>query len=494
MERGFLTIELLIALAILTLSLSSISLVLFGLPEMIENAHLEKDALSIARSLIEKEQTFSNGRFLDGFDYSGTVDDGFDYTVSGLPLADEGILEVIVSVSWKDVRLRDRSLVLQSTITDHRHASVYSCNARLAGDWSSASVEEHLLSPGSLLPAGMFMQSYRADVVAASRTHIAVAARSTLMAIDPTIFIFAIEEDVPIYRGSIDTTATTAGVNDMAIVEPYLYVASASTCTNGPLCGQLQIIDLSDPELPVMAGRLQLAQNSPPFASSGSAPIAASSIAIRDSMLFLGLEQITNPSGEEFVMIDISDLRNPTYYASLRTSKTINSVTVRGTRAYLGTNDRAHGDVVSIDLTVPEEPAILAVFAAPPLSTGSKFGYVHDVQFAGNAVFAARTYVSNANELYTLDSKTLAARASRDIGTLTHRLSAESIRIRGTLLALLTNEELQFWDVLDPSEPHRISTSIALTGEGTDMACAKNALYVASTLDGIGRLTVITGS
>src|SRR5258708_1550045 len=137
MIRGFSTLEILIALAIATTSLISITLLPLGMPSVLAGTKAHREALAIARSDLARSVAISHTDFSAVASVATTTTDDYTHALVVANISDDFTKRLTSSVSWNDASGRVQTTVLSTLITDYQHASASSCDSFLTGDWQS---------------------------------------------------------------------------------------------------------------------------------------------------------------------------------------------------------------------------------------------------------------------------------------------------------------------------------------------------------------------
>lgn len=500
--RGFSLIELLIALAILSTTLVAVSLVAFGTPGMLERGRQEVRAGALAEAILAQQTGLAQTDFPSIVPLAtSTETGGFSTALSIETLPDTFTKRLTASVSFSIPFQGTRTVSLPLLITDPKAAlGSDPCSSTLAGDWTHPTASTHSFSAGSLLPATFSAGSRSIASLFAFQNMLAVTLDPAAGKTDPTLYLFLIPSTshIPSYIGSIDNAPTTKdGFAALAYDPPYLFAANAhaadwSSCKEGTACSQLQVIDISNPSNPVLARSYALASTSAPYALGSGGQSTGKSLAYRDGYLYVGLTKSSAALGQEFVILDVHDPIHPQLRGGFSVGRTVNHITLAWPYAYLATDDNTR-ELIVLDVKDPAAPTLVRSWNAPG---STSFGYGRDVALWNGFTYFARSYVSNAPELYTLDQN-LAPLSSIDIGTALFPRSAVALRLRDQLLTVLTSSEVQWYTpgATGALSPAALSIPLPTGTTGAALTCSGNYLYVAGNeANGNGTITVLTGS
>lgn len=150
MQKGFSTLEILIAMTVLTLTLSSVVLVVFGNQSAVIDSELGAEALQKAQELLENEQALSRKDF-KLVTPKATVTDGiYQKKIDVLQLSDFFTKKITSTVSWTSEHNRSKNISFSSVVTNFENAvGGDTCSSILSQDWSTPHISNFLL--GTLL-------------------------------------------------------------------------------------------------------------------------------------------------------------------------------------------------------------------------------------------------------------------------------------------------------------------------------------------------------
>ena len=188
-------------------------------------------------------------------------------------------------------------------------------------------------------------------------------------------------------------------VNDVAVVDNTAFVACRGSYTDG-----LSIVDVSDPTAPVKIGGYNLSGNSPAgaitvvndiaYIAAGlygdlqiidvSNPQAPALLSVYDTYWAIDVTVVGNIAyvadrGGGLKIIDVSDPTSPVLLGSIWTLNAAYGVTVVGNIAYVATD--LNGGLVTIDISDPTSPLLLGFYRTPH--------YAVDVVVEGSLAYVA---------------------------------------------------------------------------------------------------------
>jgi len=266
--------------------------------------------------------------------------------------------------------------------------------------------------------------------------------------------LFIIDNTNPNNPTIVSTLNTGPGINAIEVAGPYIFAAQASTVN------QLQIIDIHDRMNPKVISQLKVnlptATTTPPFAQS---------IYYNNGYVYLGTSKW---NGEEFNVIDVSNVKSPVIVGTFETSTLINDIGVLDDTAYLASSDQMQ--MRTIDIVDKSNPKLLNSFSASGWQTQE--GKVIDI-FEDN-ISLGRTVggfnVASNHEIFTFGSTTI----SRDIPG-----GIYGILTRKNDLFLLTHANSREFQVFDPSLQNK-KYDFPLSSSPVKMTCDNSKLYFAT--------------
>ena len=480
--KGLSTIELLIAIAVLSLGMAAAVIVVFGTQSAQVRAQENREALSIASKTLEEARASADQNFA-GVASLATTTDGSYRTWRSVADLNVSAKQVTGWVSWNAGGVA-RQTALSTLLTNWRGAmagAAYRCQVPPAGDWSAPQARGSYPF-SSLIPSGA--SGWGLSDIEIKDTLLYVAAYSTPAADKNTFFIFDISNAgaAPRLLGALATAPTyTKGIAAIAMAasgqKMYAYAASASSFSKG----QLQIIDATHPAAPVLVATYKIAASIVPRAGYGRA------IFYRYPYVYLGLTSIAG-GGAEFDVINVSNPLNPFWVAGYSIGHDVNAIYVKGNYAYVAhpsaSTDALQEELTVLDVTDPAATPALARVGGFHFVTGMG-GHGETIDIEGPTLYFGRT-TSNISgpadtipEFYILDNSSAPSISSAPLGSaaLGTGDSINALYARNSRAFLLDNYEFRVLDIYDPAHLLTLST-IPLTSAGLAFDCSSALIYI----------------
>ncbi len=507
-QKGFSTVEMLIAMAILIMIISAVILVSFGSQSLLVDSQTNSEALNKAQELLEEAQAKARKDYKLVNPVAEFVDGIYKKKVDVATQPDFFTKKVTATVSWTGEGNRNLDVQLSALVTNFENAvggdtcdSVLSPNADA---WENPQIKNSITDFAQL--AGV-SGVYPITDVDAYEGKLYVTVGSTDNDTDPTFFIFNVSNpENPVFLGKIDNADDVqSGLSAVAVDGKYAYVATAREISADPAFGQLQIIDISNPLSPTVVYTLNL---SGIVGTSGQG--IGNSIFYKDGFVYLGLTKVGSGSTDgEFNIIDVHNFptNQPVLADSYTVDNAVNAIYVKGGYAYLATPNSQ--ELIVLDVSRPND-----------ISTGSPIPWGYDASGGGNgkslylvgdSLYFGRTVPSSGPEFYILnnsDPTNIVANnptpSTIDIGdsvgglVVRAGLDSASPPILRNLVFLLTRTNFQVWDITNLFAITQWSpTFLNLAGSGSAtfepvLDCEGNYFFVGSNDNGDhGYLSVI---
>jgi type II secretory pathway pseudopilin PulG len=504
-RQGFSTLEIVIAMTILTMCLSGVVLVTFGSQSLLTDSETSNEALSKAKEMIERQQALARTDFGLVNPQATTTDDIYEKRLEVETQPDLFTKKITATVSWVGERERPMYVALAALVTNFENAiGGNTCDSVLTGDWAHPVKVENrdydfaadLLGDGS--------NSYPITGVDAYRGKLYATVNNTAANSNPTFFIFDIDpyNAKPALIASGDLSPVSAGLNAVAIAEhadsggnvrTYAYVASAndadfSTCTEGPSCAQLQIVDVTNAASPWTPAVVNFKV---PGVTGSSGQGVGKSLYFNDGYLYLGL---TTGGGPEFHIIDVHDPLHPFAISggNFTIGNGVNAIVVRGRYAYLASPNNK--DLITLDVSDRAHPVQVGGYDADGSANGKSLALV------GDRIYLGRTYggAIPATEFLVLNN---ASPATAQLPVLNTRddinQNVSGIVVRGGVSFLLAQDGLRILNTVGPAPITDYASPIAFapSDDGRALDCEGNylyAAYVGPAPDRRGYLTIVT--
>jgi hypothetical protein len=268
------------------------------------------------------------------------------------------------------------------------------------------------------------------------------------------------EPAMPVVAGKLPL----AGWPAMEVAASHAYVLSA-----GPGKAELRIADISDPRAPAEVGAYR-------WTETGE----ATDVAVAEPYVF-----VTTVVGGLRVL-DVSDPAAPIKIGSYVASTPATSVAVRGDYAFVGHDQRwdpmfTPASVHVLDISDPTEPRLLKVHNMPghPIEEGYHVWAPRDIVLDGDLAYLA----TGPTGLRVLDISDPAN--THEVGFYRTPDWVAGLAVRGTYVFVADREAgLAILDVSDPAAPreiHRYDTP----GQAVNVAVEGNTIYLADSTGGL---------
>ena len=495
-NRGFVTLEILIAMMIILLALGATMLVASGNDSILVDSQTNAEALTITQKTLENEQALARKDFkLVNSTTTTEITENTAYTkkVEVVTQPDFFTKRVTATISWPGTYGRSPKVTLTGLVTNFENAVGGStCDSNLSGNWTTPQIKNTIdLAQIVGDPSG----TYPITGLDAYLGKLYVIVNNTSVNTKPTFFVLNITNPTsPTYIGGIDNAGSVStGLNSVLIAtsstDNYAYVANAydanfNTCKAAPYnaptppnCAQLQILDITNSSSPIVKVNFEIPTSTPPYVlgniTPGSGQAVGKSIFYRNGYIYLGLSKTF--SGPEFNIIDVHNPLTPHWVGSwpaagISSGYAINAISVRGDYAYLATPNPQ--ELIILDISNPSDPIQVGTYDAAGGSGNGK-----SISVIGDNVYLGRTL--GGKEFYILNSPafTPTLLGNQDINS-----SVNGLIVRDYLAFLLTNSQLQILNVGNPANISGYATPITLPNSSTGSAidCEGNYIFVGS--------------
>jgi hypothetical protein len=435
-NKGQSSLEVLIALSILVLSMTAAIVVGFGNQSAAVQTQLNNRAVYTARQALEDLRAQAREDF--SLVASSTSEDGA-YTKE-VSVTDLGTYskEVVLRLLW-ELNGQEKSVELSTIITDWRTAYEQSGTgdggSDPIGDWTNPLTAGTVdLGPGNegndvaIMGDTVFMVGEASD-----------SKKNDILSIDVSNI------NSPSF---IDAINTGPGLNSIALWRDYAYVANTDTS------GQLQVIDISSPTALSLVSTTALPDNS----EKGAAVFA------KDDYAYIGTHN--SASGNELFIFNVSNPASPQLVSSIEIADNVNDLYVFKDRLYVAAS-KLDKELLIFDVSDPSSPVEIGSYDNPG-GTGQSIS----VTSMGTA------YLGVNNNMVILDTEDLGD--IYQLGTYNAGGNINDLYIRGDLAFLATsnsNEEFQTVDVRDLSNP-QLHSEFNFPQVATEITYLNNVVYV----------------
>ena len=479
-QSGFSTLEMLLAFAVIILSLSTVVLLVFGSQNLMADGQANEEALSKAGAMREVAAAEQRQNFPV---ISPTQSQDANFTLSAvLQTPDPYTKQLSDQAEWSGEG-RNQGLQLATLVTDYAEEDgTNTCDPNPSGDWTKPQIKNFDFSQLINNPGGY----YPISSLDAYHGKLYVTVSDTATKTTPTLFVFDISNPIqPILTASVDNdTKVSAGLQDIIVVDKYAYAASASSYTRG----QLQIFDISHSPQVVSTYKV------PIINSGGGSKGLGNSIFYSNGKVYLGLTK--TESEQEFNIIDVASSTAAVFKGGYAIGNGVNDLAVRGDYAYIAHPTSASSSPQEQLTVLNISDATMPYRVSGFYDYGAIGGNGKSVYLDGDALYLGRTAskISGTTdfipELYALDVSRLTANlSSTSNASLATAESANGVVRRGSLVFVLANTQLQILN----SSNFSLRNSLALPLVGQAMDCEGNYIYAASaSTSGASFLSIVS--
>jgi uncharacterized protein (UPF0333 family) len=420
-RAGQMTLEVLIALAVLTVAISAIVIVVMSNQYTASFSERQHQALRLAQQSIESARAFSQQNF-DALSSSTTTNDIF-HVVLSTQNVDDYTKRVTSTVSWNAFPGRTSSVYLEGLITN----------------WRALPPDDG--TGGGSNPTGDWQNPFTAGTV-----DLGAGNAGTDIAIkDSIVYMSAVASDnkkddffvvdvsninAPTTIGHLDTGY---GLNAIAAIGTYVFGAHDRTSK------QLQVIDVSNPSSPRLMASTTLSDNNQKTIS----------IFAKGTFVYIGTQTAT---GKEFQIYSVANPLNPQFVGAYEVGGNVNDIWVFNNRAYLAVGGIGT-ELIILDVSNPANPSLVSTFDCVNGCSES---------VTGQSVFAPTyntVYLGTENQLVILNTSVITNITVK--GKLSTNGGVIDLYARDTLAFLATNnsnQELQIVSIADQTNPTMYAT------------------------------------
>lgn len=482
LERAFITIELVFALAIMALTVGALADIAGVATQGHGRSSVRYEALSHAHMALAslREDAQIDERLVHGSD---THDGIFDTSITIGDAPDDPYTEhtATAHVSWTN-DFGTSSQDLTTIITDYQNAQSFDTCGSLDGDWTHAQHLSHALVAGDLLPntppSGHLFGTQNPLGGLDVYRGIAIAGLSSKSAkTNDSLFLFDTHSWT--YLGSINTNGAsvdgTAGVvqNGSYVFVANPHSANFKTCRVGPSCAQVQVVDIRDPHVPTVVANTLLATSSGAMVMGNNGQAVGKSIALAGTTLYLGLTK--SATGPEFNMFDVSSATQPVWRGGYTVGAGVSAIDVRGGYAYIATDSSSH-ELVILDVRDPADPVLIGSYN---VTDGIGWGSGNSVYVMGTTTYLGLTYAAGMPDLYVLSSLDRLTPFDLSTATASSTIAGIIARVGHVFVLNTTAQKLQLFDTTGALPVQQ--GSFTLAGQGKVLDCERNTLYIGST-------------
>ncbi|MBI2609982.1 hypothetical protein HYW53_02290 [Candidatus Giovannonibacteria bacterium] len=340
--RGGSLLEILIALALLSLSLSASALLVFANQSLKADSITQNEALNKIGKVLEEARAISRFDFTQLLTLGTSTDDIYQ---KSLFVRDKTpcLKEATGYISWSTEALRPQKIKLRTALGNMPEAFALGgdCDSEISGDWDNPSTYGAI----DLAPSGIQGNDVKASRRGTDR--FAFIASSASSPAKPDFWIInATDAQNPSISSSVETGPGLNAIDvayDNASGKYFAYAA------NDDLIDQLQIIDTTDTANPVLVAAMTLP------GVTGSCPSTCPggrSIYYYDKKVYVGTHRLVGGAKHELHIYDVSNPLSPNWLGSKKIDHNVNAIIVRDNWAYLATSDN-DGEVIILNVSDP---------------------------------------------------------------------------------------------------------------------------------------------
>ncbi len=404
------TLEILIAIFILTTSISAAIMISFGNQSITIDADLNNQAIAISRKELETSRALSRQNFNSLVSASSTEDIYLKETI--VENINANTKKIISRVSWQINPLRPQKIELTTIVADTK------ITIQSGGDTGGSGPTGDWRNPQTLGSVDLGAGNSATDLDVKNKIVYLTAEASA--AAKPDFFIVnATNGSNPFIVSSLNVGE---GLKSVDVAGNYAYVVGKDDNK------EFIIIDVSNSSAPVEVASLNL---------SGNAD--ALTIFYWNGYVYVGR---ASGAPQEFLIINVSNPLAPSIVSGLSgVGNEINDIYVSNNHAYLGTEDASRGMIV-IDVNNPASPSVLGSINVGDHVYGIYLKSEDKVLVGEKTKF----YIINASSTsnMTISGSALIDNKTRDI------VSAGSLAFLATENA---NKEFQVYDISNPASP-----------------------------------------
>ena len=468
--KGASIIEILIAVAVLTLGMAAAILLSFANQDLKIDSETNSEALAKASALIENARATSRDDFNLVNPVATTTDDIYKKALD-VRMVDFVTKKIISRIVWNEGSTRPQIIELSTLVANWQNPD-NTCHSVISNPigWKNPQIASYELGKDLLVPSDPSSGFPIGDVDVHDGKLYVVVNNSNGNNF-PTFFTFDVSDPTvkPVFINSFDTdTSVKAGLSAVTVSGHYAYVAKGT----GPSNGQLQIIDLN-------TNSVVVTYKVPGVTGTGGKALG-NAIFYKDGYVYLGLTKTA--SGPEFNVIDVSTPTAPSWKAGYSVGNGVNSIYVKNGYVYIASPNAE--DLIVTDVRPSAWPNLPHTGGFN--GTGGLNG--KSVSVIGSKIYLGRTF--GTNEFYILNGaipSSISEIAHKDLGS-GNDTSINGLLIRDYLAFFVTNQKFQVWNIADTgniypwTENQDPNEFLDLPGNstGTSLDCEGNYIYFGS--------------
>lgn len=414
------TLEIIIALAILTISISAVIIISFSNQSFSIDTEVNNQALYKAKETLENTRATARQNF-NSLASASTTDGMFlkEILVENLGTYEKKITS---RISWQTSPLKNQKVELSTIVSDYKSV------INLGGDTGGSGLSGDWKNPRTLgsIDLGPGNSATGLDVL----NKIVYLSSAASDSKKPDFYIVnATDGQHPAIVSSLNTGT---GLNAVDATNNYAYVGNNDTEA------QLQIIDVSNINNLFLVKSYEL----PGVSGAGA---VGNSIFYYGSKIYIGTKKADGP---EFHVIDVSSATNPVELGSFEVNANVNDIYVKDNIAYIATSDNQ--ELMLLNVSNPSNISKISGYDAPGDSEDGKSLY-----FVSNTLYLGRLVGGNHeehHELHILDVSS--STAIQNLGSKDLATDVNGVVVCDYLAFLATsdsNKEFQVWNISNPA-------------------------------------------
>lgn len=455
---GFTTLELLIAISLMTVSMTAVIMVVFGNQSVAVDTELAQAGLYLAEQNLEQSGIQTIG------DFNSLTSDPIPVSVVGTVFEKQITVtdispcakQIDSKALWNRTGSRRPSTTLSSVFVSADHAVAVGSNCSPvppAADWDTPE------ALGSLSASDFHGQGTDISLATINNTPYAVV--STESASQDNLYIIDVSDPENVSGADIVSQLHVGNeaVNGLATVATSgrMYAFTLRDAEHG----QLQVVDISNPATPVW---ITSASSTLPNITLGETPIPTS-IYYYNQKLYIGTEYLafsTPGSNHELHIYDVSNPAIPVWEASVNVNRNVNDIMVVDDLVYLATGPGGPPytpfKVYNIDPSSSDYLNEIGSFSTPLSRQGTA------VYALGNRSYLGLEKTTSGDDFYIIDTSNPAVPVSLGSYSLDgNNTGIGVIHVQGPFafigkLSAGVQDTLQVLLVSNPATAYRVNT------------------------------------
>lgn len=405
--------------------------------------------------------------------------------------------EITSTTTWSSLNNRDHHITFGTAIGSIEQAKLYGpggCDPTPPGEWNYAENPEWQTSPSLIV--GTLTGIDVATINSVPYVFITTNETSTDNKDDLWVINVSITS-TPVFVKSLETgnASSTKGLNDVSVVttlgKTYAYVLQ-NNFTN-----QLQTIDVSNPQT-LSPSDIKSTISFKEYGITSEDDADGKVITYYDGKLYIGLHTTIGP---ELLVFDISvDPSKPKYYGKIKDSfnHSINDIVIKGHYAYLaiapGSDSDTTSELMIVDIFSSSTPKYIGAGYNATSSTNDTEAAI-TLYIIGNKLYMGREKVSkdtNEKNFYVLDISS----STNSTMMKSQQIVDENSKKPVDILDIVVQGTLGFLVTSDPDKPFQIydvvSSSTAILP--VTSKCKKPDLNLAKLIEIVYKNDLIYGA